>query len=328
MKRRGFTLIELLVVIAIIAILIGLLLPAVQKVRDSAARMSCSNNLHQLAVAAANYHNDINRLPSGINVPVSATGSGTTSGTLFPSNALYYKNGGPVQDPPTPGQFMSWCTALLPYIEQGNVYNLMNHSLNQYANCNGPTSPGATVISTFMCPSDVTTQTATYTTGGATYTFGNISYGGNGGARSWYVSNMTVDGVFYINSAVRLTDISDGTSSTILFGERNHKDPAWPGFATSTGWAWANYSAGQDYLLSAAVPINYQIPLGTPLSGNPPAPAFSFQDNRYCAYGSNHSGGANFVFCDASVRFLPTGTSLIVLQQISTRAGGEPVSAP
>jgi prepilin-type N-terminal cleavage/methylation domain-containing protein/prepilin-type processing-associated H-X9-DG protein len=327
MKRRGFTLIELLVVIAIIAILIGLLLPAVQKVREAAARASCGNNLHQLAIACHSFQSDNQRLPSGINVPVVATSSSTPAtltGTLFPSNTQYSKNGGLFGDPPVPGEFISWCEAILPYIEQGNVYNQLNLSVNQYGNCNGANSPGATYIATFLCPSDVAPQKTTYSTGNpsVTYTFGNISYGGNGGTRSWYSSAYTADGVFYLNSAVRITDIFDGTSTTIMFGERNHVDPNFPGgFATSSGWAWANYSAGQDFLLSSPVPINYMVPPGTVANS-------TAADYRYCAYGSNHAGGANFAFCDGSVRFLPTSTPLLTLQQISTRAGGEVPTLP
>jgi len=318
MKRRGFTLIELLVVIAIIAILIGLLLPAVQKVREAAARLSCQNNLHQLAVAAHNFHSDNNRLPCGINVPI-----GTANGMLFPTNTLYYKNGGPVQDPPNPNQLTGWPISLLPYIEQGNVYNAMNLTQSQYANCNGVNSPGATIIQSFICPSDVfggvSGNRGTYVTGGVTYSFGVISYAGNSGTQAWYVSNMTVDGVFYINSAVRLTDITDGDSATLMFGERYHNDPNYPALATSSGWAWANYSAGQDYLAGSLVPINYQAP---------PKPNQTQTDLRTNAYGSGHAGGANFALCDGSVRFLSNSTSPILLQQLSTRAGGEPVSVP
>jgi prepilin-type processing-associated H-X9-DG protein len=134
---------------------------------------------------------------------------------------------------------------------------------------------------------------------------------------------MTTDGIFWINSRVRIADITDGTSNTLFFGERLHKDPVYQNIATLGGWAWANYSASQDYLFSTPVPINYQIPAGTTLTT-------ALSDLRACAFGSAHSGGANFAMADGSVRFLTlTGnTDLPLLQALSTRAGNEPVSLP
>jgi prepilin-type N-terminal cleavage/methylation domain-containing protein/prepilin-type processing-associated H-X9-DG protein len=326
MKRRGFTLIELLVVIAIIAILIGMLLPAVQKVRESAARSQCSNNLHQIIVATHAYESTYQRLPAGIIVPVSNVSTPiTVNGTIFPTNGLYVNNGGPITDPPTGNTWASWCEQILPFIEQDNLQKALNLNQNQYGNCNGPNSNGAQVVKIFLCPSDRLDPPyqSTYMSGGTTYYFGMNSYGANGGTKSWYMDNtMRLDGVFYINSKIRMTDVKDGTSSTIFFGERFHFDPNWGAISTLGGWAWANYSAHQDYILSTPVPVNYQTP--------GPNPTQAQTDMRTCAYGSGHSGGANFVFGDGSVRFLTlaSNSDLPLLQALSTRNGKEAVSVP
>jgi len=312
------------VVIAIIAILIGLLLPAVQKVREAAARSQCSNNLHQLALAAHNFHGAYQRFPAGVNLPIS-----TQSGAVFPTNALY--TSGKIPNPPEPGRFISWAEALLPYIEQDNLQKNLNLTQREYANCNGPNSTGAQVVKILICPSDkLTAQVTTYTTGGVTYYFGMNSYMANGGTKSWYLDNTyRPDGMLFINSSVRMEDVKDGTSNTFLFGERYHDDPVWNTGGTNItnlgGWAWANYNAPEDYIGSTPVPVNYLLPLGTQL-GYPNYP----EDLRTCAFGSGHSGGANFAMADGSVRFLSlTSTAdLPLLQALSTRQGGEPVSVP
>jgi prepilin-type N-terminal cleavage/methylation domain-containing protein/prepilin-type processing-associated H-X9-DG protein len=320
-RCSAFTLIELLVVIAIIAVLIGLLVPAVQKVREAANRASCSNNLKQLGLAAHNYHGVSKRFPAGINLPISAA-----SGAVFPTNFLV--TSGKIGQPPH-GQenlFISWPEALFPFFEQDNLLKVLNLSQREYANCLGPNSTGAQVVNILLCPSDIlTNQVTTYTTGGKTYYFGMNSYGANGGTRSWYITSMTTDGVFWINSRVRIADITDGTSNTLLFGERYHQDPAYTDIATLGGWAWANYNAPQDYILSTAVPVNFQLAPGTRVG----SPAFP-EDDRVCAFGSGHTGGANFCFADGSVKYLTLTNvgDLPLLQALSTRAGHEPISLP
>lgn len=318
--RRGFTLIELLVVIAIIALLMALLLPAIQKVRAAADRMLCASNLRQLTIATHNYHNDWNRFPAGVNVPV-----GTGSGMIFPTNTLY-KNG-IITDPPEPGVFKSLFQAILPYVEGDNIFKQLDFTTRELTaanpSCNSPTSPGAKVIKLFICPSDaMDSQVSTFVSGGVTYYFGMNSYGGNGGTKSYYMDTaLKTDGVFWINSKVKFASILDGTSHTFFFGERLHNDPVYTNIKTLGGWAWNSYLSHQDYIFSSPVPVNYTIPVGTPLT-------FAVQDPRTCAFGSAHPNGANFAFGDGSARFMTlTGNAdLPVLQALSTRRGGESIA--
>jgi prepilin-type N-terminal cleavage/methylation domain-containing protein len=350
--RRGFTLIELLVVIAIIAVLIGLLLPAIQKVREAANRIQCANNLKQLGLAAHNYHSALGRFPPGTNLP----------GAVKLPNA---PKGYATVSPPavTPGQSYSLFIALLPYVEQDNVNARLNLSVpagsttipasvsatgaavpgnnSQYYNASTDPArqpiqppPASVIIKTFLCPSDTAPQQTTYTSSscGATGTcvFGANTYGGSAGIISFYYDAMTQDGVFFINSTVKIADISDGTSNTIAFGERNRTDPVfdqvYPGVANSieqhSGWAWSNYFPGYDYLYGAAMPLNWKFPAGTTQDPN-----FVLQDARYSTFGSQHTAGANFCLADGSVRFISNSIPLPVLQALVTRAGGEVLDA-
>jgi prepilin-type N-terminal cleavage/methylation domain-containing protein/prepilin-type processing-associated H-X9-DG protein len=316
MKRSAFTLIELLVVIAIIGILVGLIVPAVQLVRESAARTQCANNLHQVAIATFMHHDNLNRFPSGINLPIS-----NASGAVWPSDPIWTT--GKVTEPPIPNSYISWAEALIPYIEQDGLLRFLDLSRDQYANTAGPHSIGGQVIAILICPSDpMASPVSTYASHGDVYYFGMNSYGGNGGTRSNPPSAMTTDGIFYINSAIRIPMITDGVSNTILFGERFHYDPNYPDINGLGGWAWANYNATEDYLFSCPVPINFL--LGEPDSGTDQT------DDRKCAYGSGHAGGANFAMCDGSVQFLTlvSNADLPLLQALSTRAGGEAGTVP
>ena len=343
-RRNAFTLIELLVVIAIIAVLVGLLLPAVQKVREAAARMSCSNNLKQLGLAAHNYHSTVGKFPPGVNVP-----------SVNPLTGL--GNGQNAPGPLVAGQSFSLFEVLLPYVEQNNIYTQLNFvgpgtgnypgNDSEYVNCATATNPapiGSTIIKTFLCPSDTAPTQTTYvgTSGvskGLSYLMGANTYGGSAGIRSFYTfdssgnpsgTGMTQDGVFYINSSVTLTSITDGTSNTLAFGERNRVDQnfdvVYPGvnvIEQHSGWAWANYFPGYDYLYGAAMPLNWTFTNAGITSDS----GFAYQDLRYSTFGSQHVGGANFCFADGSVHFLSDSIPLATLQALATRNGGEVVNS-
>src|SRR5207237_5844470 len=141
-----------------------------------------------------------------------------------------------------------------------------------------------------------------HTTGGVTYYFAANTYVGNAGVVGFYTGSMDQTGVFYINSSVKMTDISDGTSNTLMFGERNRLDPNFDvvyGTATQpdyfeehSGWAWTNSLPGFDYLGGAVQPINWKFP---PVTKDP---GFVLEDARFSSYGSQHTQGANFTFAD------------------------------
>jgi prepilin-type processing-associated H-X9-DG protein len=228
----------------------------------------------------------------------------------------------------------NWCVELLPYFEQENLYNSWNYNDNSANVAEGTTAVQAQVIPILLCPSDPLPETVVELTAAVKAPpawcrgfYGIISYGGNAGTRS--SPPATQDGIFFIDRRVRIGDIKDGTTNTILFGERFHFDPEWDvrqpvvaplidslahhgkwGFVAGAGGIMANVT------LHAAAPINYRVPAGGDLSA---------LLDRLCAFGSGHAGGANFAFADGHVLFLSESMSLQILQALSTRRGGEVV---
>jgi prepilin-type N-terminal cleavage/methylation domain-containing protein/prepilin-type processing-associated H-X9-DG protein len=312
--RGGFTLVELLLVLAIIAVLIGLLLPAVQKVRAAAARAECLNNLKQIALASHNFHGKHGQFPVGVRLPVG--------------------------NPPAGGTNL-W-VELLPDIEQGNLYRSWDYLDNSNNAAGGESATQARVIKVLLCPADPMLKQVSqvpppeiappWSWG----TYGLSSYGGNAGTRSYPPGpappypGMKGDGIFYIDSGVRIDDIHDGTSNTFLVGERSHRDPhfdeqqlaVWPtaGPIEDVGrWAEVAGPTGSlgNVTLSTQVGINYEVSQGGDLST---------LYNRVSAFGSGHPGGANFALADGSVRFVSAGVSLLTLRALSTRSCGEVVS--
>lgn len=312
--RCGFTLVELLVVIAIIGILVGLLLPAVQAAREAARRMQCSNNMRQLSLAMHNHESARKYFPAAWQNP-------TPTATF--TNI--------VQAAPLPGEkkFTNVLVEMLPYIEQNNLKNNWNHQVIA-ANLGPDGSVASQVIAIFLCPSSTVAQKPQATVSGNVY--GLNSYGAVAGRysfRAFVGSAFTIsnDGMFYINSRVRMGDVIDGTSNTLMFGEREHRDKNFDRMYTNfpiigwSGWAWCDQgNAIGDFLVGTARPINWRIPdsaTGPNSSSNP------WVQERLSTMGSNHSGGANVGLVDGSVRFLADSTDQLILNALATRAGGE-----
>ncbi len=292
-SRRGFTLIELLVVIAIIAVLVGLLLPAVQKVREAANRIKCQNNLKQMGIACQAYHAANGAFPPGF-----------TATAAYPDTA--------------PG--WGWATYLLPYLDGDNVYSQINLSQPVQSS---PAIQNA--LSVYLCPSDQAPSVPFALTDAAGATVARAapsSYAATVGDDSCETDDPTGNGVFYRNSRTRIADITDGSSNTVLIGDRS--------WAQAHG-IWAGVPA--DAVLRAGV-------LNTWPNATASAPTFVLAHNNFINirtdsdgglddFSSNHPGGVNLLFADGSVHFLRSitddGMERRAFWALGTRAGGETV---
>ncbi|HET6575761.1 MAG TPA: DUF1559 domain-containing protein [Fimbriiglobus sp.] len=315
-RRRAFTLIELLVVIAIISVLIGLLLPAVQKVRAAAARTGCQNQLHQIGLALHNYHDAKGSFPPGYKydpfwIPPSAAGNPVAprSWDRPPDEFFTY--------PTDPG--WGWAAFLLPFVEQDAVYRMINFgqrtgSLETQAVTEIP-------VKAYVCPADreagrfeILSSVNTHVAWAQTNSYA-ACYGDQGFMTA---APDKGNGVFGRNSAVKLTEITDGTSTTMAVGERPAlfaKAP-WIGAITRGG---VRTTPGAPVYGSSAqpAPAMPMARIGRKHLNDPWSEPYDFF--------SPHPAVIHFAFCDGSVRGLTFATPIGVLQAMASRNLGEVV---
>jgi prepilin-type N-terminal cleavage/methylation domain-containing protein len=319
--RKGFTLIELLVVIAIIAILIGLLLPAVQKVREAAARMQCSNNFKQMGIALHAYHDTMGSFPPGGASDVAPWG---------------------IQPAGSGGWGSSWMVFILPYIEQTALYNKWDFKTKDsgYSNANNRALSNGLTLKTYKCPSS--TQPIIMGSNVMAADYACIA-GADSGLIAGYTETRVAGcnsggrcgagGVMYGCSKETFGSISDGSSNTMLLGETsgpiNLIDSGTSSYRPGGPYGWTmgtgNSTAGTttDRLFNSTT-IRYQINTRTGFTSG--SGGLSTDASNNYPLSANHTGGTNLLLGDGSVRFLSQGTAIDVLARIATRDDGIPVS--
>jgi prepilin-type N-terminal cleavage/methylation domain-containing protein/prepilin-type processing-associated H-X9-DG protein len=318
-QRRGFTLVELLVVIAIIAVLIALLLPAIQKTREAANRMVCASNLRQLGIGLHHYHLDYNHFPYGYQTKTVAS---------YPSTPPFLYRWSPFAE-------------LTPYLEETNVYKELNLNVPLYVDPTLTVTPPNVVpvsksVPLFRCPSDEVRRIYD--------NFGTTNYAACLGSGKFGSPRAPGDGVFWTNSRVKITDLKDGTSYTTLMSETT-LGPGGPAVASLTG------KSPQDYYAFIRSP--------TPMSEALYNSATSWSTDRggkwadgevyYCLYDhgrppnfagydcisvgyswkaarSRHPGLVNVLFGDGSLRTVANNINLDVWQALGSRNGGEAIN--
>jgi len=331
--RSGFTLIELLVVIAIIAILIGLLVPAVQKVREAAARTQCLNNLKQIALACHNYHDTYKHLPSGTS-PIKNSGGAAWG--------------------------YSWIVLVLPYVEQNALYQQFDLTQSMWANAKNVNAAANVQPTIFYCPSSplktltnagdqgvgqVQNPTTNYVgiAGAANDPAKRFVFGPNpgpGGCCSGGI--VSGGGLLYPNSAVKLGAIKDGSSNTMMISEQSDFIIG-PGGSLNDWRASLPHSAFMGYddarepnnfttgdnrafnvttIRYAINDTNNKTAGGTGWTDNTGVSGIGFNSGNNTPINSTHPGGVNVAMGDASVRFIVDSFPLAIVQSLATRDDG------
>lgn len=345
-RNLGFTLVELLVVIAILALLIGLLLPAVQKVREASARAKCQNNLKQLALGLHSYHDAYSKLPPGVT-------------TRDMSNRIPLQaNVGSANNPAEPRE--PWAIAVLPYIEMTPQYEEFkpNAGYMTWGNRYPPTGvDGVKNIAAakrrnqrFECPSDVNSKEGNANSnyfgvqGGCAPITQPRTYYPNGDGcmmgASFFKGYLSISGPLTVNYSVPLNTIADGTSNTILIAETKYM----PLSNTATPQFWMTWASSISIAWDASVDTSLPIPSGKPDGNqyrykvpmtalvNPPNSAvFDAGKNSGGAElmtqnsGSYHTGGLNVALCDGSIRFVTDSVSIALWRSAGRIADNAPL---
>jgi prepilin-type N-terminal cleavage/methylation domain-containing protein/prepilin-type processing-associated H-X9-DG protein len=301
--RRGFTLIELLVVIAIIAILIAMLVPAVQKVREASARTQCSNNLKQLALGTHAYYDAKGVYPPG------SKGPGNNGN--FPSPFADPQHGSGL-----PWGHYSWAVEILPYLEQADLYNAIDFKKPAYAQTlyengtnRGPAGDAAnkavceTTPSVLVCPSARRVQPAN--------TQKDYAINGGTGACCPERTSSGMTGMGFVNSAVKNKQVTDGTSHTLLYSEYAHfANHSWLDADKGSNPFMFVHHASEGYVTCAEH------------DGTPHPPNTTIFNTRSAQ--SQHLGGVNGVMADGHVVWLPNAISFKVYKAMFSRSGDEP----